>query len=153
MPAVRKTKLMKLIWKVHPWIYQQTGGRIGARMFGVPILLLTTKGRRTGQARTTPLMYLNKGQSWVVAASYAGEPRHPAWWLNLEAEPHAQIQRRALVTRVVARETEGEEREQLWLEIVQQDRSFAEYQRRTIRRIPVVILEPEPSVTPTGLCE
>ena len=145
MPAVRKTKLMELIWKVHPWIYRQSGGRIGARIAGVPILLLTTTGRQTGRSRTSPLMYVDKGDACIVAASYAGEPRHPAWWLNLQANPRAQIQRGRSITEVVAREAQGDERERLWSEIVAQDRSFAEYARRTTRRIPVVVLELVPS--------
>jgi deazaflavin-dependent oxidoreductase (nitroreductase family) len=142
MPAVRRTALMELFWRVHPFVYRATGGRVLGRVMGIPVLLLTTRGRKTGAARTKPLMYLPKGDAFIVAASYAGEPRHPAWWLNLKANPVASVQAGRRELEVRAREAEGEERERLWREIVAQDEGFAEYQRRTQRRIPVVVLEP-----------
>lgn len=142
MAAVRRTKLMEFFWRTHPALYRATGGLIGGRITGNPILLLTTQGRRTGQPRTKALAYLDQGDSCVVIASYAGEPKHPAWWLNLEANPEATVQRGKTVTRMRARQAEGEERERLWAAIVAQESGFAEYQRRTTRHIPVVVLEP-----------
>jgi deazaflavin-dependent oxidoreductase (nitroreductase family) len=80
----------------------------------------------------------------VVYASNAGEPRHPAWWLNLQAEPHATVQRGNEVVPVIAREAEGAERAELWDAVVRAHAGYAEYERRTSRRIPVVVLEPVP---------
>jgi deazaflavin-dependent oxidoreductase (nitroreductase family) len=133
---------MELFWKIHPWLYRLTGGRLLGRISGVPILLLTTKGRKSGAPRTTPLMYFPHQSNYVVAASFAGEPRHPAWWLNLLADPSATVQVGTHVVPVRAREAKGDERSRLWSAIVGKDASFAEYERRTSRVIPVVVLEP-----------
>ncbi len=145
MPAVRRTKLMEFVWKIHPWIYRTSGGRLLGSMMGMPVLLLTTKGRKTGEQRTRALMYLPKGDACVVIASFAGEPKHPAWWLNLQADPHATVERRGVVTRVVAREAEGDERETLWREAVAAEGGYATYAERTTRQIPVVVLDPAAS--------
>jgi deazaflavin-dependent oxidoreductase (nitroreductase family) len=142
MPAVKRTRLMETIWRIHPWLYRVTGGRVGGKAMGMPVLLLTTRGRKSGAPRTKALMYLPKGDACVVIASFAGEPRHPDWWLNLEAHPEAEIQRGSETVRVRAREAEGEERERLWQEVVAKESGYAEYARRTTRRIPVVVLEP-----------
>ena len=143
MPAVRRTKLMELFWKFHSRLYRATGGRIGGTVIGMPVLLLTTVGRKTGQPRTNALTYMPEGDACVVIASNAGEPRHPAWWLNLQANPKASIQRGREATRVVAREAEEEERARLWEGIVQRESGYAVYAQRTSRRIPVVVLEPD----------
>jgi deazaflavin-dependent oxidoreductase (nitroreductase family) len=144
MAAVRRTKLMELFWRVHPWIYRVTGGRLGANIgIAMPVLLLTTTGRKSNQPRTKALTYLPEGDACIVIASFAGEPRHPDWWLNLQANPRAEIQRGAAVTRVRAREAEGAERERLWQRVLAAESSYATYQERTSRRIPVVVLEPE----------
>ena len=140
--AARRNKAVELFWKVHPHLYRWTGGRIGGRVMGLPVLLLTTRGRRTGQPRTNALMYLPSDGSCVVIASCLGEPRHPAWWLNLRAEPKAEVQVRSQRVAVKAREAEGEERSRLWKEIVARQSDYTEYQQRTTRRIPVVLLEP-----------
>lgn len=140
--AAKRTKVVELFWKIHPAVYRWTNGKIGGHMMNLPVLLLTTKGRRSGQSRTNALMYLPKGESYIVVASYLGEPRHPAWWLNLEANPKAQVQVGARKVPVVAREVQGEERTRLWNEIVGRQSDYAEYQKRTDRRIPVVALEP-----------
>ena len=104
--------------------------------------MLTTRGRRSGDERTVALQYMAVGPACVVVASYIGEDRHPAWWLNLQAEPAATIRRGRRAESAHAREAEGEERETLWRQMVAIDPGFAEYQRRTSRRIPVVVLEP-----------
>lgn len=142
MPAVRRTKAMELFWKLHRFLYRVSGGRIGGRVVGMPVLMLTTTGRKSGVPRTNVLTYLPKGRASVVFASNAGEPRHPAWWLNLAADPHATVQRGQEVTPVIAREAEGEERARLWDEVVRTEAGYAVYAERTTRRIPVVVLEP-----------
>jgi len=142
--TVRRNKVTEAFWKVHRFLYRVSGGRIGGNLVGMPVLLLTTKGRKTGEPRSNVLTYLPKGRSSVVYASNAGEPRHPAWWLNLLADPHATVQRGQEVTAVIAREAEGQERADLWAEVVRVNAGYAEYERRTTRRIPVVVLEPAP---------
>ena len=140
--AAKRTAIVELFWKIHPRLYRWTGGRIGGRLLNLPVLLLTTTGRRSGEQRTKALMYLPDGANYVVIASYLGEPRHPAWWLNLQANPRAEIQVGTQRIPVVAREAEGEERQRLWDEMVRLQKDYEEYQSRTRRRIPVVVLEP-----------
>jgi deazaflavin-dependent oxidoreductase (nitroreductase family) len=112
---------------------------------GGPVLLLTTVGRRSGQFRTTPLLYLEYEANWVVAASYAGDDRHPAWWLNLKVNPAARIQIKGMVKQVRAREAIEAERSLLWPRFVSMFSSYEDYRQRTERKIPIVILEPEAS--------
>jgi deazaflavin-dependent oxidoreductase (nitroreductase family) len=142
MAAVRKTKAVELFWRLHPHLYRWSGGRIGGTLQGLAVLLLNTTGRKSGQPRTNALMYLPNGASYVVIASFVGEPRHPAWLLNLRASPDAEIQVRSTRIPVRAREAAGAERERLWSEVVSRVPDYAEYQSRTDRKIPVVILEP-----------
>lgn len=139
--AVQKTKLVEAFWNIHPYLYRWSGGRIGGKIMNLPILLLTTTGRRSGRARTRALSYLPRGDSYVVIASCLGQPNHPAWWLNLKANPRASVQVGNSTVDVEAREAEGEEREQLWNEVVARQNDYAEYQTRTERRIPVVVLD------------
>ena len=111
---------------------------------GDPVLLLNTVGRRSGLPRTNGLAYVEDKGGWIVAASWAGEPKHPIWYLNLMAKPDVTIQVRDLLMAVRARELVGDERDRSWQKILKMDPSFAEYEKRTrgIRDIPVVILEP-----------
>ena len=135
--------MTEFLFRIHPWIYRKTGGRVLGRLGGSPVLLLHTRGRKTGQPRTNGLIYLDRGDSWAVAASWAGEPKHPIWYLNLMAQPDVEIQVRDRLIPVRARELEGEERARVWREIVDQDPGFSVYEDRTrgIREIPVVLLE------------
>jgi deazaflavin-dependent oxidoreductase (nitroreductase family) len=144
MPAARRNALTESFFRIHPWIYRMTRGRVLGRLGGSPILLLTTRGRKSGQARTNGLMYLDRGGSWAVAASWAGEPRDPLWYRNLMAHPDATVQIGGRRIPVRARDLEGDERALVWKEIVAQEPSFAVYEERTrgIREIPVVLLEP-----------
>jgi deazaflavin-dependent oxidoreductase (nitroreductase family) len=116
-------------------------GRFGlARRIGdVPILLLTTKGRRSGQPRTVPVMYV-PGEEPVLVASNGGGPPHPAWYLNLKAEPRAEIEIDGQRQEVIARTAAGEEREPLWRQAVALYSAYADYQRRADRQLPVVVL-------------
>jgi deazaflavin-dependent oxidoreductase (nitroreductase family) len=101
-------------------------------------------GRKSGQRRTNALTWFPKGDDYVVIASVLGEPRDPAWWLNLRAAPETTIQAGRERIAVRAREAVGAEREQLWSAVVAQVPEYAEYQARTERRIPVVVLERRP---------
>ena len=128
---------------MHRWLYRLSGGRIGTRLNGFEILMLTTRGRRSGEPRKVALQSLEHGNAWAVIGSFAGEDRDPAWCLNLRAEPMADVQIGRSHTRVRAREAEGDERAELWRRFVEVDDAYAEYETRTSRRLPVVILEPE----------
>ena len=128
---------------VHEFWYRLTGGVLGGSIMGRWHLLLTTTGRKTGQPRTTPLMYLEDGENLVVIASNGGNPRHPNWWLNLQKNPQAEVQLRSEKRRVKAEEATGEERERLWRAVVEVYSGYEGYQKSTERQIPVVVLRPE----------
>lgn len=141
MAAPKKNKLVELFWRAHPWLYRVSGGRIGKRLMGMPVLLLTTTGRKSGIPRERALTYVPEGDSFAVIASYLGEPRHPDWYLNLNARPEARVRVGSADLRVRAREARGDERERLWKEAVRMNADYEEYRTRTSRRIPVVVLE------------
>lgn len=127
---------------LHRALYRVSGGRIGPRVWGLPIVLLTTTGRRSGQRRTVPLCSLRQGESFVVIASYGGLDRSPSWWLNLQHDARATVQLGRTKRNVVARETTAAERDRLWAEVTRIAPGYLGYERRTSRRIPVVMLEP-----------
>lgn len=133
-------QLEQLVTQTHVNIYRSTGGLLGGWMLA-PVLLLTTTGRRSQRQRTTPLTFFPEGQDFVVIASYGGGPSHPAWWLNLQAQPQAEVEVGPARHAVTAREAEGEERERLWGRVTGWMPTYAFYQSRTERRIPVVVLE------------
>jgi deazaflavin-dependent oxidoreductase (nitroreductase family) len=143
MAAVRLGIPLRLFWRLHRAFMRLSGGRFG-RIGALPVLLLTTHGRRTGQPRDVALNYIRDDNSYVVVGSFVGEDRHPAWWKNLEADPVAWVRVDGKRIRVRARECLGAKRELLWERIVARDNAYAEYQRRTSRRLPVVVLEPVP---------
>ena len=143
MPAVRRTRFIEIIWKLHRFVYRLSGGRLGAAFGGAPVLLLITTGRRSGEPRPVTLTYFEDGERLVVIASNAGEDRHPAWWLNLKEQPDATVQIGDITTRVRAVEAVGEERERLWAELIRRDSAYEKYRLRTDRQIPVVLLRPK----------
>jgi F420H(2)-dependent quinone reductase len=135
-----KRLIFRLGGALNTALYRLTGGKVGGQMKGAPILLLTVRGRKSGKLRTTPLLYGRDGDNLVVIASKGGDPKHPAWYLNLRgAEAEVQIGRDR--HRVRARDAEDEERERLWALMVGIYPPYAEYQKKTARRIPVVVLE------------
>jgi len=133
--------LIALITALHRFVYRASGGWIGGRLPGQRFLLLTTTGRRTGQPRTMPLLYVPEGERFVVVGSNGGDDRPPAWWLNLQAKPAARIQVDRAQHPVVARQARGAELDALWQRLEASYRYYADYRRRTSREIPVVILE------------
>lgn len=120
-----------------------SGGKWGQTFFGSPILLLSTTGRRTGQPRTWPLTDLPEGERLIVLASNGGQPNHPAWYLNLRANPQVSVQLGDQTQTMIAHTAEGEERAWLWSRVVEEFPSYAGYQRKTDCQIPVVVLRPE----------
>lgn len=135
---------IRVMSRANVWLYRQTGGRVGGRLRGAPVLLLTTTGRKSGEPRTTPLLYLRDGDDYAVVASYGGRPHHPAWFLNAQADPDVEIQVGAERSARRARAATDEERDRLWPRLVELYRPYADYQAKTSRRIPVVLLEPLP---------
>ena len=140
MPNIRW--LLALITGVHRTLYRLTGGRIGQRAGRAHMLLLTTVGRRSGQRRTNPLLYVEDGGCFVVVASNAGDDRHPAWLLNLRKNPAAEIQVGTRQIRVQSREATDAECERLWPKLQSSYSHFRDYRTHTQRHIPVVVLEP-----------
>ncbi len=135
--------LIKMMSAMHLYWYRVTGGALGARLAGRPMLLLTTTGRKSGRRRTTPLQYLEDGGNMVLAASNGGNPRHPVWWLNLERNPEAEVQVRHEKRQVTAETAEGEERERLWGLLVGMYSGYDDYRKTANREIPVVVLRPQ----------
>ena len=126
--------------RAHRAVYRLSGGRLLGRVAGMPVLMLTTTGRRTGRARTTPLTYFERGDEIAIVASNGGENSPPRWWLNLEAEPRATIEIDGRSEQVTARATTAAEHAQLWPVITATHPGYAAYARRTTRPIPVVLL-------------
>jgi deazaflavin-dependent oxidoreductase (nitroreductase family) len=121
--------------------YRAHGGHVTSGPFaGRPVLLLTTTGAKTGQARLAPLVYSREGDGFVIVASKGGAPVHPAWYHNLVANPVVTVEVGGETFEARARVTEGAERDRLFAERATASPNFAEYQRRTTRVIPVVVL-------------
>jgi len=135
-------KGLKILSAVHQRLYRASGGRVGGSIWGLPILLLTTTGRKTDTLRTTPLCFLADGDDLVVVASNGGRDWFPAWWLNLSQQPRATVQVGRSRRAVVAREATPEERARLWAELTTIAPGYLRYQQRTRREIPLGILEP-----------
>jgi deazaflavin-dependent oxidoreductase (nitroreductase family) len=123
-------------------LYRASAGRLGARVGRAPVLLLTTTGRRSGQPRTAPVVYLADGDRFVVINTNAGNARVPAWSLNLRANPEAEVQVGRRRVRVRARIAEGEERAELWRRHNEQYAGFDYYETKLDREIAVFVLEP-----------
>ena len=133
---------LKAFGKLNVPLYRLSGGRLFGQLDRAPVLLLTTVGRRSGQPRTAPVVYLADGERLIVIGSNAGHERAPAWSLNLEANPLAEVELRSERRQVRARVAEGEERAQLWRKVNEMYGGFDEYSARTTRDIRLFVLEP-----------
>ena len=134
---------LRAIGALNTWVYRMSGGKIMGRMpTGAPICLLTTMGRKSGQRRTVPLLYLADGDDFIVVGSQGGAPRHPAWFLNLETNPHGEVELGRRRVPVTARRLSEAERDQVWPRLVAIYPPYEEYRRGTTRSIPVVRLSP-----------
>jgi F420H(2)-dependent quinone reductase len=135
--------VLKRAMGLHTLAYRATGGLIGHRFPGAPpSLLLDHVGARSGQKRTTPLVYIEDGENVVIVASKGGYPKNPAWFHNLRANADTTIQVGPERRPVRARVAGAEERARLWPMVVDTYGGYADYQRRTKREIPLVVLEP-----------
>lgn len=128
--------------KLNVPIYRLTRGRVMGKVGRAPVLLLTSTGRRSGQPRTAPVLFLADGEALVVIGSNAGNKRAPAWSHNLKANPDADVQIRGERRSVRARVAEGSERSELWAKMNAQYAGFDDYEERTSREIAVFVLEP-----------
>jgi deazaflavin-dependent oxidoreductase (nitroreductase family) len=144
-PAEERIGKVVIRWMSHAntWLYRLSGGRLGGRWLrGAPVMLLTTIGRKSRQLRTTPLLYLEDGPNVVCVASQGGMSKHPLWFHNLVACPDVEVEIGSKKRRMTARQASDAERAVLWPRLVAMYRDFDDYQARTDRKIPVVILEP-----------
>jgi deazaflavin-dependent oxidoreductase (nitroreductase family) len=142
-------KIIKTMSRVHVAIYRWTGGLLGSKWrvgsafpWGIPVLLLTTIGRKSGQRRTAPLLYIEDDGNVIVVGSQGGLPNDPLWYRNLQANPRCEVQIKRRKIEMTARTASREERELLWPRLVAHYPDFASYQSWVERIIPVAILEP-----------
>ncbi len=142
LKAIGESGLWKPTGRLHAWVYRSTGGRVGHRGGGMTNLLLTTTGRKSGAPRTVALSYMADGDTYVLVASNGGADRHPAWWLNLQKNPRAQVQVGNQTMTVAAVEADTTERARLWPMLKASNPFYGQYEQITDRRIPVVVLRP-----------
>ena len=143
-------RIIKMMSGANVWLYRRTGGRVGSTWRvgsafpgGIPVCLLTTRGRVSGKARTVPLVYLADGDRLVLVASQGGLPRNPQWYSNVLADPLVVVQVRGRVRTMRARTADPDERAALWPRLVEMYEDYESYQSWTEREIPVVVCEPD----------
>ena len=135
--------VIKWMSRLNTWMYRRNDGEgLGGTFQNIPVALLTTTGRRSGQPRISPLYFLRDGDRVVVAASRGGSDRNPMWYLNLKANPKVQVQIKNEVLGRTARDANDEERARYWPQLVQMYPTYEDYQSWTDRVIPLVVCEP-----------
>lgn len=135
--------LIKWMSRINTSAYKMSGGRVGGTFLqGAPVALLTTIGRKTGEPRVSPLLFLRDGNRVVLVASQGGRTNNPMWYLNLKANPTVTVQIKKEVLRLTARDATEAERAQYWPQLVAMYSAFADYQSWTERVIPIVICDP-----------
>ena len=138
--AAPRGRLLAVLTAVHRKLYAWTGGIVGGNSGGMATLLLTTTGRKSGLPRTVPLPYFPHPEGWVVVGSFAGSDKHPAWYQNLAANGDVRVQIRRRKFEAAARTLGPTERPGAWADIVARAPMYGDYQERTGREIPVVVL-------------
>ncbi len=134
--------LTRLVMAIYVFLYRRTGGKVGGRLGAMPVLLLTTTGRKTGKKHTVPVMYLSESPNYIITASNKGGEKPPAWWLNLKGNPQATIEIGGNTRSVTTEQAGSAEKKRLWAQLVVKAPAFEGYQKRTQREIPMVILRP-----------
>lgn len=134
--------LFKLFMAIHVWIYRLSGGKLGGTMRGFKVLLLTTTGRKSGKTYTTPLGRFDHEDGYIIVASNAGQPTHPAWYYNLKSNPHVTVQVLDRVIPATAEVLSGEARMEAWRQVITTAPSYANYEKQTTREIPLILLHP-----------
>jgi deazaflavin-dependent oxidoreductase (nitroreductase family) len=145
--------LIRLLSRIHGAIYRASRGRVLGRIAGMPVLLLTTTGRRSGKPCTATLTYFREGNTFVVIGSFGGSDLPPAWWLNLQRDPRASLLIGGTTSMVTARAATPEEHDRLWPLVTETYSGYARYQQRTTRLVPIVLLTPvdaDTRLTPLG---
>jgi deazaflavin-dependent oxidoreductase (nitroreductase family) len=138
-----KDTIVKPLSLFHAAVYKATGGRFANKGFGMPVVILTTTGRKTGKTRTTTLTSpVQDGDKVVLVASYGGDDRHPMWFLNLRDDPKVELTIHGKTRPMTAHVASAEEKDELWPRVVEAYKGYAQYQTKTDRDIPLVILEP-----------
>jgi F420H(2)-dependent quinone reductase len=123
-------------------LYESSGGTKGTELRGMPVIVMTNRGAKSGKLRKTPLMRVEHDGRYAVVASQGGAPQHPAWYHNLLADPHVELQDGPVKRDYVAREVTGDEKREWWRRAVDAFPPYREYQAKTTRQIPVLVLEP-----------
>lgn len=141
-PSKFQLNMRRLFAQSHIWIYHASGGHIGHRLGPVTTMLLTTTGRKTGLPRITPITYFRDGDNYVLVASNYGSVSDPIWLLNLRAHSEATVQVGPRTMRVQTHVANAEEKQRLWPMAVHYQKMYADYQRKTPRDIPLVVLQP-----------
>jgi len=134
--------ISKLFFAFSVWLYRLTGGKWGGRFRGFKVLLLTTTGRKSGKTNTLPLGCFDHKDGYVIVASNRGLPTNPAWYHNLKSNPRVTVQVMDKVLSVTAEELSGEARAQAWQQVITTAPSYAEYEKKTTREIPLFLLRP-----------
>jgi len=133
----------RIVTSFHRAVFQVSNGRLANRGYGMPVLQLTTTGRKSGKRRTTMLTSpVQDRDRVVIVASYGGDDRHPTWFLNLRDDPNVEVTMDGQTKTMRARVASPEEKAELWPRVVAAHKGYAQYQKRTDRDIPLVILEP-----------
>jgi len=134
---------IQLMSKANTWIYRVSGGRLGGKFTnGAPVCLLVTQGRKSGQERTAPLIYMKDGDDYIFVASKGGMSHHPAWYLNLEANSECAVEEGKRRIDATARRVSDEEKAELWPRLLEVYPDYDDYQARTTRNIPVIRVSP-----------
>ncbi|OIN78406.1 nitroreductase family deazaflavin-dependent oxidoreductase [Mycobacterium malmoense] len=133
---------IKWMSRANTWLYRRSNGKLGGTFQKRPVALLTTTGRKTGEPRLSPLLYLREGDRVILVASQGGREKNPLWYLNLKADPKVSVQIKDEVLQLRARDATAEERAKYWPKLVAMYPSFEDYQSWTDRVIPIVICEP-----------
>lgn len=142
MPSKALKRFLRAANRMHVSLYRMSGGRIANRVAGMPVLLITTFGRKSGRPHTNPVVYLRDGDAFLVSASAGGMGWHPGWYLNLITSPRAVIQVRDQTIDVKARILDGMERDQMYARFKAASSNFVKYEKNTSREIPVIRLSP-----------
>lgn len=139
---MNRNSFFRFFLVIYVFIYRLTGGKFGGQVQGLPVLLLTTVGRKTGKKRTTPLGYLDHDGTYAITASNMGQDTHPAWFHNLKGHPQVALQIGDKQLTATAEQADPKLRGQLWAEFVRRSPGYGAYEKRTNREIPVVLLRP-----------
>jgi len=140
---ISKDSLFRAVTGFHRSVFKASNGRLFGRLGGMPVVVLTTIGRKSGKPRTTMLTSpVQRGDSVVLVASFGGDDRHPTWYLNLRDHPDVEIVAKGHNRKMQARVATAQEKLELWPQIVKVYKGYAGYQKKTDRDIPVVILDP-----------